>query len=285
MALRRTLLYRGSLDACNFSCGYCPFAHRQATPASLAADAGELAQFEAWLEEHGDPAWALFFTPRGEALVHRHYQQALARLSHRFAKVAIQTNLSGDLDWLGQANPSRLAFWCSYHPADASLETFVEQCRRLEQAGCKFSVGMVGKRDLFPEIQRLRAALPAQVYLWINAFRHDPVGYTAAEIDWLTGLDPLFPSNLHPHLTAGAACACGATVFSVEGTGEVRRCHFDPGRLGNLYRDGIPFRDSPTPCRMASCHCHIGYVHLVRLGLEQWFGDGILERVPCGFPE
>lgn len=37
------------------------------------------------------------------------------------------------------------------------------------------------------------------------------------------------------------------------------------------------------PCSNDTCGCHIGYVHLDRLGLYATFGDGVLERVPVGY--
>ena len=58
----------------------------------------------------------------------------------------------------------------------------------------------------------------------------------------------------------------------------VRRCHFVPAVLGNLY-DGT-FRPAARPCPAALCDCHIGYVHLEQPGLYDVFAGGILERIP-----
>ena len=70
-------------------------------------------------------------------------------------------------------------------------------------------------------------------------------------------------------------------MVSVDGEGTVRRCHFVPAVLGNLY-DGS-YRDAlaPRPCPLDTCDCHIGYVHLEPLGLYDTFADGVLERIPA----
>ena len=33
---------------------------------------------------------------------------------------------------------------------------------------------------------------------------------------------------------------------------------------------------------MATCGCHIGYIHLDELGLYEVFGEGLMERIPQG---
>jgi MoaA/NifB/PqqE/SkfB family radical SAM enzyme len=124
----------------------------------------------------------------------------------------------------------------------------------------------------------MRAALAPEVYLWVNAA--DGHTYDAeAEAVW-TGIDPLFGYSARPHASAGHECRAGESVISVLGDGTVRRCHFIPTRLGNLYdgsyRDGLRAR----ACTNAMCDCHIGYVHLKRLPLYDVFAGGVLERIP-----
>ena len=51
--------------------------------------------------------------------------------------------------------------------------------------------------------------------------------------------------------------------------------------LGNLYRPGWEKSLRPRPCPNAECHCHIGYVHLEHLRLQEVFQDGLLERIPA----
>ena len=40
-----TILYRGPLSSCNYSCNYCPFAKTKNTKAELAADTEKLNRF------------------------------------------------------------------------------------------------------------------------------------------------------------------------------------------------------------------------------------------------
>ncbi|MFM8331192.1 MAG: hypothetical protein ACKN9T_05845, partial [Candidatus Methylumidiphilus sp.] len=95
-----SLLYRGRLSSCNYACAYCPFAKHQDSRATLARDAADLARFVAWVAEQNRPL-RLLFTPYGEALVRRHYRDALLRLAAlpQVLQAAVQTNLSAPLSW------------------------------------------------------------------------------------------------------------------------------------------------------------------------------------------
>jgi hypothetical protein len=53
----------------------------------------------------------------------------------------------------------------------------------------------------------------------------------------------------------------GQSVVSVDGAGTVRRCHFVPAPLGNLYDCSHRAALRPRACPPASCDCHFGYVH------------------------
>jgi hypothetical protein len=70
-------------------------------------------------------------------------------------------------------------------------------------------------------------------------------------------------------------------VISVNGDGTVRRCHFIPTELGNLYDGSFREAPRPRPCPAAACDCHIGYVHLEPVGLYDVFAGEFLERVPA----
>ena len=48
---------------------------------------------------------------------------------------------------------------------------------------------------LYGMIADLRRELPADVYLWVNAYKRNPDYYTAEMVEKLTRLDPLFPVN------------------------------------------------------------------------------------------
>jgi len=273
------ILYRGPLSGCNYRCPYCPFAARRDTAGELATDRQALRRFCDWLAGRSE-TFAVFFTPRGEALIHPWYRETMVELSRlpHIHKVAIQTNLSCSLDWVREGDPGKLAFWCSYHLSQVERTAFLQQCRLLRALGVSFSVGMVGMREHFDEIALMRDALPADVYLWINAYKRDPGYYSEDEITRLAAIDPLFRYNLPYYPSRGHACRCGSTTFFVDGEEIIHRCPFVPEPLGRL--DSFPAILQASPCPANTCHCHIGYAHMPELGLEAIFGDGILERVP-----
>ncbi|MFE5804261.1 STM4011 family radical SAM protein [Streptomyces sp. NPDC056491] len=280
-----TLLYRGPLASCDYDCPYCPFAKRRDTTAQLRADRAALERFTGWARSRSEEdRLSLLFTPWGEGLVRSWYRRALVELSHQphVGRVAIQTNLSCRTDWLADADPDTLALWCTYHPGQTPYDRFLGKVRDLAGRGIRHSVGIVGLRENLEHARRLRADLPAHVYLWVNAA--DGHTYTDAEAGAWTALDPLFPYSRHPHRSAGLPCRTGESVISVDGDGTVRRCHFVPAELGNLYDGSYRTALGPRPCPLTTCDCHIGYVHLETLPLYDVFAGGVLERVPAASP-
>ncbi|MFC9972890.1 STM4011 family radical SAM protein [Spirillospora sp. NPDC127200] len=274
-----TILYRGPLASCDYDCPYCPFAKRRDTPDQLRADRAALERFTAWVAAQDHPV-SVLFTPWGEGLVRSWYRRALVELSHlpHVERVAIQTNLSARTAWTADADPSRLALWVTYHPGQVPYERFLAKTGELASRGVRFSVGIVGQPEHLEAARRLRADLPAGTYLWVNAAEGRT--YTDAEAAEWTAVDPHFHYSRHPHPSRGLPCRTGDTVVSVDGEGTVRRCHFVPAKLGNLY-DGT-FRKAlrPRPCPIDVCDCHIGYVHLEPTGLYDVFTNGVLERIP-----
>lgn len=292
-----TLIYRGPLDSCNYGCGYCPFAKKPETPEQKAADERALERFLTWVRAHSasappsgaltDAALAIFFTPWGEALHHQRYRAAIVELSRLpgVRKVAIQTNLAGSLDWLTGADPGKVGIWATWHPTEVSRERFLRNVTRLRELGVSHSVGAVGVRHRVDEIEALRAALPAETPMWVNAFSIDggPVRrnyYDADTIARFTAVDPLFEVGLLRFASRGRTCAAGRTVLAIDGDGTARRCHFLPKVLGNLYADPLDEILTDQPCPRPACDCHIGYVHLDDLGARDVYGDGLLERAP-----
>lgn len=277
-----SLLYRGTLESCNYDCPYCPFAKRQDSRARLEKDAREVARFVAWVGTQTRPI-SILFTPWGEAIVRRHYRQAvtdLSRMAH-VRQVAMQTNLSGPLGWLAQAGEGKVGLWCTYHPGQTSLERFLERCARLDRMGVAYSVGVVAMREHFDAIRALRAALPAQRYLWLNAYdRRGPGYYRPEDIAWLDGLDPWFRFSRTPAPSRGKDCRAGATALSVDGDGELQRCHFLPERLGNLYQDDLATILVDSPCTRFKCDCYIGYAQRDDLPFHADFGETVLARIP-----
>lgn len=280
------VLYRGPLASCNYACGYCPFAKRTEGRAELAADRQALERFTAWAAARTYDSLSVLFTPWGEALVRPWYQQALAALTAlpHVEKAAIQTNLSCKLDWVEACDKAKLALWCTYHPGETTRAAFRAKCRELIARGVRFSVGVVGLKEHVAEIAALREELPADVYLWVNAYKREPDYYPPGVVEELTRIDPLFPLNNRRHPSRGRPCRTGHTVISVAGDGTARRCHFVPEPIGNIYDADFESKLTPRPCPNETCGCHIGYVHLEPLGLARRFAGGVLERIPADFP-
>lgn len=276
------ILYRGPLSSCNYGCSYCPFAKHKETPAEHKRDNQALQRFINWVKEQKSYQLGIFFTPWGEALHLRRYQEAFITLSHlpQVQKVTIQTNLSCSLKWVEQCQKERVALWTTFHPTEISRAKFVQKVQEAVQRGLALSVGVVGLAEHAEEITALREELPAGVYLWINAYKREPDYYPADLIAHYTTIDPLFPFNNTRHPSHGRVCHTGETVFSVDGEGVMRRCHFVREVIGNIYEPHWAQALQPRPCPNATCGCHIGYVHMPELGLQQVFGAGILERIP-----
>lgn len=276
-----SILYRGRLSGCNYVCNYCPFAKTVDSREVLAGDAADLGRFVDWVAARSEEIGVLF-TPWGEGLIRRHYREGMRELSWmpQVRRVAIQTNLSADLAWLAKVNLEKVALWVTYHPSQVSRTRFLGQCARLDGLGVAYSVGMVGMREDIPEIEAMRAALPAGIYMWVNAYKRERPYYSGAERARLRAVDPYFPMNNVRHPSLGKSCRAGESVFSVNGAGEMFRCHFIKQGIGNIYAPGFEAALRERPCSMADCGCHIGYVHLDDLGLYDVFGNGILERIP-----
>jgi MoaA/NifB/PqqE/SkfB family radical SAM enzyme len=283
MALTLSILYRGPLSSCNYACGYCPFAKRRETRAQLAHDGQALRRFVGWVAARpADDRIGILFTPWGEALIRPWYREALIRLTNlpQVVRGAIQTNFSCQADWVEQCDKSKLAFWATYHPGEVSRSRFLSRCFDLISRRVRFSVGIVGLREHFFEIDALRRELPKEIYVWVNAYKDLQNYYYDEEVAWLSSIDPLFPVNNRRHPSRGRSCRAGKSVISVAGDGTVRRCHFIEEPLGNLYDPSFEQMLQERLCTNTACGCHIGYVHLDELDLYDVFGDGVLERIP-----
>jgi len=279
--VKLSILYRGPLASCNYGCEYCPFAKRKDDRAALERDRTAWHRFIGWIRERPPTdELGILVTPWGEALIRRWYQDGLAELSHlpQITRVAAQTNLSGSLDWIARANPERLALWCTYHPEWTTEADFLAQSARLDAAGVSYSVGVVGQREHADAARRIRAALPAATYVWINAVKQ--LGYSDTERAMWRSIDPLFDLNTQRWPSLGKACGAGERAITVDGDGTMRRCHFIAEPIGNIYDADWRSALAPRACTQIDCHCHIGYVHLDYLELDKVFATGLLERVP-----
>lgn len=279
---RWSILYRGPLSSCNYACDYCPFAKTRNTRAELADDARRLERFVDWVEGRRGERVGVLFTPWGEALIRRPYRDAMRRLSRmeHVYRVAIQTNLSFGPDWVDGCDLEALSLWTTWHPTQTSMSGFLERVRGYRDRGVELSVGVVGFREAFDEIEQLRRELPADVYLWVNAYKREPGYYAEEDIRRIEALDPLFRYNTRYHPSQGAACQGGESMFTVDGEGDVRRCHFIAEPIANIYEPGFEDALRPRACTNQKCGCHIGYVHMDHLGLYETYGDGVLERIP-----
>lgn len=283
--MRLSILYRGPLSSCNYGCEYCPFAKHHETKEEHAKDAEQLSRFVSWVVTRSHHQISVLFTPWGEALIRPRYQQALSTLTKcdTVEKVAIQTNLSCRLDWVEDCDKSKLALWATFHPTETARQKFLSKCLELVDRDVRFSVGAVGLKEHFDEIVALREELPESVYFWINAYKRVESYYSNADVEFLSGIDPLFSINNQYHPSAGKSCRAGSSVISVDGDGTIKRCHFICEKVGNIYDEAFEMALRESPCSNAVCGCHIGYVHMDELQLYDVFAGGILERVPASW--
>lgn len=274
-----TIRYRGPLSGCNYDCAYCPFAKTKDSRATLAEDRRALDRFCDWAEQRNGPL-SILFTPWGEALVRQYYREAMTRLSHlpHLQTVAIQTNLSRSPDWAAGADPRRIAFWVTWHPTQTRLAPFLARLAALDRLGIAYSVGVVAVRAHFGAIAELRAALPPDVYLWINAEESLQGRYAAEEVEQLVAIDPLFELNNRSYASAGLDCAAGRSSITVRGDGSAWRCHLVDVAIGNIYDSDFDRALKPRACPQSACNCHIGYGELDALDFSGLFGAGLTER-------
>ncbi len=276
-----TVLYRGKLSSCNYACDYCPFAKTYDSRAALDEDAADLLRFVDWVGEQPH-AVSVLFTPWGEGLVRKHYREAMVRLSRleHLRRVAIQTNLCVGLRWLDLADHRKLALWCTFHPSQVSRSAFVRRCMQLSRRGIRYSVGMVALQAHMDEIDMLRAEVPVEVPMWINAYDQRTADYySEQQVERLQVLDPHFRYNLDPGDSKGAPCRTGEDVITVDGEGNVTRCHFVAEPLGNLYDQSYLAKLQPRACPNRCCDCFIGYVHRKDLPFQRDYAEGLLERI------
>jgi len=275
------ILYRGPLESCNYDCRYCPFAKKKNTREELAYDKKCLDKFVNWVGEQ-QRAIGILFTPWGEALIRKYYQEAIVELSHNelVEKVAIQTNLSSSLKWLEKTNKHKAALWTTFHPSEISIEKFLEKCEALISREVNFSVGIVGKLEHFVSAKQLRDRLPENIYVWVNAFKRISDYYSKEDIEFLNQIDPHFNLNNTIYKSQGKTCFAGESSISIDGEGNVMRCHFIKDKIGNIYQHSLNDILKPSKCSNESCRCYIGYMNLKELNLQKIYGDQILERIP-----
>lgn len=280
-----TLYYRNYLKSCNYACGYCPFGKTVGSEKMLAKDAEYLQKFVEYLAGSAENM-NLFFAPRGEALLHAHYRQAIIKLSKlsNIGEIVIQTNLSSSLEWLSEVEPGKLILWTTYHPSQVEFNSFFQQIEKLRQYPVQFTIGIVGVKENFSEIARLYQSLQKfsekPPYLWINAYKDKARYYSEAEIAYLMRYDQQFMSNLKNYKCKDMDCKTGEKVFFLEWDGTIHRCWQDKKSLGNLYMEDITEISASTVCNKKICSCFIGYSHITELQLQQVYTTSLLGRIP-----
>lgn len=282
MGLNLSIKYRGILSGCNYDCHYCPFAKRVDDRATLARDAADLARFVDWIDVRQTGNFRILFTPWGEALIRKAYQSALCRLSYmpQVSRVCIQTNISCALGWIDNLDKETTSLWCTYHPQETTVDKFLSQCAKLDAGSISYCVGTVGTKDAFEAISELREKLPAHIYLWVNAYKDaGPNYYSAYDIEFIKAIDPKFEINLTSYPSLGRICNAGERAVAIDGKGDVRRCHFIPEVIGNIYDTGFENALRPRLCVRKVCDCHIGYSNIPDLNLDSVFGGWALGRM------
>jgi MoaA/NifB/PqqE/SkfB family radical SAM enzyme len=277
-----SIQYRGPLSSCNYACSYCPFAKRTETPVQLERDKAAVMRFALWLECQTSHRWRVLFTPWGEALVRGWYRSAVTKMTHlvHVERIAVQTNLSCGLRWIDDCRPSGLSLWATFHPTQVDRRAFVRKVMVLREKKVPVSVGVVGVPAHFDEIRTLRSDLPADVYVWVNALQPRPRPYSTEERRFLSGIDPLFELTARKQNSLGQGCRTGETVFTIDGDGDMRRCHFVDAVIGNIYEQNWESALQPRACPNRFCSCYLGIAHLESLQLERIFGTQVLERIP-----
>ena len=274
-----TFLYRGSFSACNYACDYCPFAKTDATDAVLETDRRELKRFVEHIESGAYRNVSLMFIPWGEALVHEHYQQAMVSLSRcaSVQTVVVQTNLSIVPHWIRNCDHEKIALWCTFHPTQTDVNSFLHRLEILEHHAVRYSVGVVGRDDLFDDAMLLRNRLPSHVTMWVNPLDDDIKMYSPELLKKWSQIDPLFPLTAKKRLTAGTKCRCGNSVFTISGNGDLHRCPFAKKTLGHLYAGLLPKND--PSCPNECCDCFIGYIHWESDSFRKHYAEPPMARI------
>ena len=166
------ILYRGPLSSCNYACDYCPFAKTKNTREELLEDAKKLQRFVDWVKSRKEQI-EILFAPWGEALIRKHYQEAMTTLSHlpNVKKVTIQTNITCDTKWLDKVNKDTLSLWTTFHPSQIDLSKFVVKCKELDELKIRYTVGFVALKEDIPILQKLRGLISNEIYVWANAYK------------------------------------------------------------------------------------------------------------------
>lgn len=280
-----TLFYRSYIRGCNYSCYYCPFSKEIISKEILKKDKDYLFRFLKHIRDD-NKKYNLFFAPRGEILNHDYYRDALAGASHysNIGEIVIQTNLSSSIEWIRTADLNKLILWATYHPSQVSKKDFFSQVKILMENKVRFTVGSVGVKRYFKELQEMHEQLQTlgkdKPYFWINAFKDQKNYYSKEDIEFLKSIDPLFEINLRNYISKDVECLSGYGSFFIEYNGMIHRCWQDKKRLGNILTTDLDEIKSKKRCTKDSCTCFIGYNQIKELQLKNIYKNSLIGRLP-----
>ena len=293
---KRTVVYRGSLKSCNYSCSYCPFAKHRAAAYELERDRQGFERFCRSIEARVQSflLGAVFVTPYGEASGHRWYWEGLSRLAGLpgMDRVGMQTNLSFSVEEcleifdsmsagsdFGLQKRRKLCIWATFHPEMTTVDEFVSRCHSLLRNQVRVCAGAVGAPGNLPQIRELREKLSPSVYLWINKMDGRKRNYTPDEAEAFLRIDPHFEyERMNP---AADAQMCGDRCF-VEADGKVRTCNISrPGSI-NWYDAGEDEIFRPE-CGRRRCSCYLAYGGRADFAIKDIFGGYPIFRIPDSF--
>lgn len=279
-----TFYYRNYLRYCNYKCSYCPFSKYKLNKDELKKDKLYFEKFIDFLKRSTDK-FRIFIAPRGEILNFDHYKSGISFLSNldNILEIVVQTNLSGNLDWIKYVNKDKVLLWTTFHPNETRLEEFFENIKFLNREKIKFSVGIVGVHENFEMILKLKEKINSlkndKPYLWINAYKDEKDYYSEDDIKFLTKADEFFEINLKNYRSKGCECRTGESVFWIEYNGTLHRCWQDKRKLGNIFCGSPDEIKNTKECRYLRCTCYIGYINLRELQLEKVYKKSLLGRM------
>ena len=287
VAEKLQVYYRGCLQFCNYACSYCPFCKKTKSENNIKRDKEQLMRFVDRMEQLSFSG-AVQIIPYGEGMIHDYYWDALAKLSRLpgVDRVGIQSNFSFSVDGFvtrlqrEQAKLEKICLWGTFHPEQTTVSAFQSQCHRLQKAGIRFSVGVVGVPGQMETIQELRDAIPKESYMWINALEGAGRPYSQEEKEEFRKIDPFFEQELR-RLPADVE-DCGGTYF-VRGDGRMYACPISQVVIGDFYQiqtmEELYEMEKKRTCRSRFCHCHLAYNNRKKES-NQMFGSYPAFRIP-----
>lgn len=284
---KRTVIYRGSMKSCNYSCSYCPFAKHKMLLSEAEKDKQSFLRFCHSIESRAErfSIGAVFVTPYGEASIHRWYWEGLSLLAAlpEIDKVGLQTNLSFSVEEclgiFGAAGRDKLCIWSTFHPEMTSVDEFVSKCHILMRNQIKVCAGAVGVPEKIRQIRELREKLSPAVYLWVNKMDGLKRNYEPYERKAFMDIDPFFECELDNPDAIPEMCADRCFV---EADGKIHTCNISRTKPVNWYHSGEEEIFAPV-CSRKRCTCYLAYGGRADFKRKNIFGEYPVFRIPVTF--